>query len=70
MSLYVLQGARHDVARQELAATGQTAARPGTINDVYIGVLPFMACMALVIALIIAFPELATWLPDRIKGAR
>ena len=70
LSLYVLQGARHDVARQELAATGQTAARPGTINDVYIGVLPFMACMALVIALIIAFPELATWLPDRIKGAR
>ena len=81
LSLYVLQGARVDVARQAAAGAtggggrggsgGMPAAAPvGTINDVYIGVLPFMACMALVIGLIIAFPELATWLPDRIKGAR
>ena len=69
LSLYVLQGARHDVARQEADATGQVA-RTGTINDVYIGVLPFMACMAVVIGLIIAFPDLALWLPDQIKGPR
>ena len=63
LSLYVLQGARHDVAQQEEAETGQVA-KTGTINDVYIGVLPFMACMAAVIGLIIAFPDLALWLPD------
>ena len=69
LSLYVLQGARHDVARQEVSDTGQAVAT-GTINDVYIGVLPFMACMAIVIGLIIAFPDLALWLPNRIKGPR
>ncbi len=69
LSLYVLQGARHDVARQEVAETGQRA-ETGTINDVYIGVLPFMACMAIVIGLIIVFPDLALWLPDQIKGPR
>ncbi|MYC34403.1 MAG: TRAP transporter large permease subunit [Chloroflexi bacterium] len=69
LSLYVLQGARHDVARQEVADTGQ-AVETGTINDVYIGVLPFMACMAIVIGLIIVFPDLALWLPDQIKGPR
>ncbi len=69
LSLYVLQGARVDVARQESQGPGPPAA-VGTINDVYIGVLPFMACMAVVIGLIIAFPELATWLPDQIKGPR
>ena len=69
LSLYVLQGARHDVARQEGAETGQRV-ETGTINDVYIGVLPFMACMAIVIGLIIVFPDLALWLPDQIKGPR
>ena len=81
LSLYVLPGARVDVARQGqgvvVSGAGAVAGPPpavgtivGTINDVYIGVLPFMACMAVVIGLIIAFPELATWLPDQIKGAR
>ena len=69
LSLYVLQGARHDVAQQEVEGTGRVA-QTGTINDVYIGVLPFMACMAVVIGLIIAFPDLALWLPDQIKGPR
>ena len=69
LSLYVLQGARVDIARQETEEHGPPTT-VGTINDVYIGVLPFMACMAAVIGLIIAFPELATWLPDQIKGPR
>ena len=69
LSLYVLQGARHDVAQREVAETGQRV-ETGTINDVYIGVLPFMACMAIVIGLIIVFPDLALWLPDQIKGPR
>ena len=57
------------MAQQEVDETGQVA-KTGTINDVYIGVLPFMACMAAVIGLIIAFPDLALWLPDQIKGPR
>ena len=69
MALYVLQGARQDSAAEQALAEG-TAMKTGTINDVYIGVLPFMLCMFVVIGLVIAFPELATWLPDQAKGAR
>ena len=67
MALYVLQGARQDSAAEQALAEG-TAMKTGTINDVYIGVLPFMLCMFVVIGLVIAFPELATWLPDQAKG--
>ena len=42
----------------------------GTITDVYIGVLPFMAVMAAVIGLLIIFPDIALWLPDQVKGPR
>ena len=42
----------------------------GTITDVYIGVLPFMAVMAGAIVLLIIFPEIALWLPDQVKGSR
>ena len=69
MTLYVLQGARQDSAAEQALAEG-TAMKTGTINDVYIGVLPFMLCMFVVIGLVIAFPELATWLPDQAKGTR
>ena len=64
LSLYVLHGARQETAE----VRGVTEAE--TINDVYIGVLPFMACMALVIGILMLFPELVTWLPDQAKGAR
>lgn len=69
MALYVLQGARRDTDREHAEYEG-TLAQTGTINDVFVGVLPFMACMFVVIGLIIAFPELATWLPDQAKGGR
>ena len=69
MALYVLQGARKDVDREMAEAEG-TVAHTGTINDVFIGVLPFMLCMFVVIGLVIAFPALATWLPDQAKGGR
>jgi len=69
LSLYVLHGARQEV-NAELSAAEGVPQQMGTINDVYIGVLPFMVCMAVVIGLIIAFPEIATWLPDHVKGAR
>ncbi len=64
LSLYVLHGARRETA----SVRGVTEAE--TINDVYIGVLPFMACMAVVIGILMVFPELVTWLPDQAKGAR
>ncbi len=69
MALYVLHGARRDSAAEQALAEG-TAMKTGTINDVFVGVLPFMVCMFVVIGLVIAFPELATWLPDQAKGAR
>ncbi|MCH7735778.1 MAG: TRAP transporter large permease subunit [Chloroflexi bacterium] len=69
MALYVLHGARKDTDK-ELAEYEGVLAQTGTINDVFVGVLPFMVCMFVVIGLVIAFPVLATWLPDQAKGAR
>jgi tripartite ATP-independent transporter DctM subunit len=38
---------------------------PGTsMRDIYLSALPFIACVLLLIALIILFPPLATWLPQ------
>jgi tripartite ATP-independent transporter DctM subunit len=40
-------------------------APPGiTMRDIYLSALPFIGCVLLLIALIIAFPPLATWLPQ------
>ncbi len=40
-------------------------APPGTsMRDIYLAGLPFIACVFLLIALIIAFPPMATWLPN------
>ena len=69
MALYVLHGARRD-SDKEIAEYEGVLAQTGTINDVFVGVLPFMVCMFVVIGLVIAFPELATWLPDQAKGGR
>ena len=64
LSLYVLHGARRETA--ETRGVTETE----TINDVYIGVMPFMFCMAVVIGILMLFPEIVTWLPDQAKGAR
>ncbi len=48
LNLYVVQGIR-----------GR-----GSINDVFIGVIPFILCMFAVVALIIFFPGIVTWLPN------
>ena len=69
LALYVLHGARKDVSVESASAEGVNVAS-GTINDVYIGVLPFMVCMMVGIGLIIVFPEIAIWLPDKVKGPR
>jgi tripartite ATP-independent transporter DctM subunit len=61
INLYVIHGIRKSV--QEEAGL-----ESGTITDLYLGVLPFMLGMAIAIALIVAFPQLALWLPNLMKG--
>lgn len=65
INLYILHGVRQDVDAQmaEQTAAAQEALRESTITDVYIGVLPFMGCMALVIGLLFVFPDIALWAP-------
>ena len=65
INLYILHGVRQDVDAQmaEQTAAAQAALQESTITDVYIGVLPFMGCMAMVIALLFAFPDIALWAP-------
>ena len=42
------------------------AAPPGvTLGDIYRGVVPYILIQVLVIATVIAFPAIATWLPDK-----
>ena len=62
LNLYVIQGLRRSIQSEH----GMEA--KGTITDVWIGVLPFMVGIAIVIALLIAFPEIALWLPNLVKG--
>lgn len=69
INLYVLHGVRQDITREMAEAEG-VQAQQGTIADVWIGVMPFMACMGVAIALIIAFPDIALWLPNAVKGER
>jgi len=69
MALYVLHAARREV-NTAMPAPGGDSTATGTIGDVYIGVLPFIACMLAVLALLIAFPGIVTWLPDLVKGQR
>jgi TRAP-type mannitol/chloroaromatic compound transport system permease large subunit len=33
------------------------------MRDIYLAGMPFIACVMLLIAMIIVFPPLATWLP-------
>lgn len=47
MTLYVIQAVR----------------REGSIGDVFMGTIPFFAAMVVMTGLMIAFPELALWLP-------
>ena len=36
----------------------------GSMNDVFIGVLPFVITLLVMVALIVAFPEIVLWLPS------
>jgi C4-dicarboxylate transporter DctM subunit len=61
LNLYVIHGIRKSVSEE-------AGLRSGTMIDLWLGVLPFMVGMAIVIALIIQFPQIALWLPDLVKG--
>ena len=67
INLYVLHGVRRYV-ETEMAEAAHAQEEMGTITDVYNRVLFFMAVMALVIVLLIIWPDIALWLPDEIKG--
>ena len=61
LNLYVIHGIRKSVSEE-------AGVQSGTMIDLWLGVLPFMLGMAIVIALIIQFPQIALWLPDLVKG--
>ena len=67
MALFVLHAARREV-NAVTPSVGGAAATRDTIGDVYIGVLPFIGCMLLVLGILIAFPGIVTWLPNLVKG--
>ncbi|MGE3918846.1 MAG: TRAP transporter large permease subunit [Hyphomicrobiaceae bacterium] len=41
-----------------------------TLNDMYVGIWPFIALQLVVVAIIISFPEVVTWLPTTLTAAR
>jgi C4-dicarboxylate transporter, DctM subunit len=61
INLYVIQGVRKSVQ-------GEAGLAAGTMMDLWVGVLPFMLGMVLVIVLLMTFPDLALWLPNLMKG--
>ena len=69
INLYVLHGVRQDVDREIAERTNEKPPLT-TFRDVWIGVLPFMVCIASAIGLVLAVPQIATWLPNYIYGAR
>lgn len=61
INLYVIHGIRKNVMEE-------AGEEPGTIMDLWLGVLPFMLGQAIVIALLVIFPGIALWLPNLVKG--
>ena len=59
LNLFVL----HNVRMQSAGPGGVR----GTMLDLYLGVLPFILVMFLLIALLMAFPAIATWLPSTMR---
>jgi TRAP-type mannitol/chloroaromatic compound transport system permease large subunit len=42
----------------------QAVRKTGSIGDLFIGAVPFLLAMLIMIVLLIAFPSLALWLPE------
>ena len=41
-----------------------------TLADIYRSIIPFVLVMCIGLAIVMAFPEIATWLPDYVSGRR
>ena len=41
-----------------------------TLIDIYRSIIPFVLVMCIGLAIVMAFPEIATWLPDYVSGKR
>ena len=61
LNLYIIQGIRKSVSEE-------AGLKVGTMLDLWIGVLPFMVGMAILIALLQVFPGIALWLPNTVMG--
>lgn len=61
LNLYIIQGIRKSVSEE-------AGLQVGSMMDLWIGVLPFMAGMAICIALLLMFPGIALWLPNVVMG--
>ena len=61
LNLYIIQGIRKSVSEE-------AGLQAGTMIDLWIGVLPFMVGMAICLALIFVFPDIALWLPNTVMG--
>jgi C4-dicarboxylate transporter, DctM subunit len=61
LNLYVIHGIRKSVH----AEAGRAG---GTIIDLYLGVLPFVFGMLIMLGLLVMFPQLALWLPEVLRG--
>jgi C4-dicarboxylate transporter DctM subunit len=59
LNLFILHNIRKQVAGED---------DKGTIAILYRGVLPFIVAIFVVLILVIAFPEIATWLPSTMRG--
>jgi C4-dicarboxylate transporter DctM subunit len=61
LNLYIIQGIRKSFSEE-------AGLKVGTMMDLWIGVLPFMAGMAVCVALLLMFPQIALWLPNLVMG--
>jgi len=61
LNLYIIQGIRKSVSE----GAGLQA---GTMLDLWIGVLPFIAGIAICLVLLFMFPGIALWLPNVVMG--
>ena len=62
LNLFVLQGMREQFAAQAGVRS------QGTIMDLYVGVVPFIAMQFVVLAILMIFPAFALWLPAALSG--
>jgi TRAP-type mannitol/chloroaromatic compound transport system permease large subunit len=58
LNLFILHNVRTQTAGYD---------KSKTIVDLYVGVLPFVFVILVMIALLVAFPGLATWLPATMR---